>query len=91
MEFFKIKFSLTMKKVLFSLILALALLTPKGVSAEETCTTVYGGGVVCGASTPEHKPVETGIIDNPAVLGSVLLGSSYIFSKVAKRLKNKEE
>ena len=80
-----------MKKVLFSFILALVLLTPKGVSAEETCTTVYGGGVVCGASTPEHEPVETGIIDNPAVLGSVLLGSSYIFGQIAKRLKSKQD
>jgi hypothetical protein len=90
MELFKVKFSTVMRKLIFALIMALAFILPKGISAEEVCTSVYGGGVVCGVTTEEHKPVETGLIDNPAILGSALLGSSYILGKFAKRLKNKE-
>lgn len=59
------------------------------VKAEEVCTTVYGGGVVCGVSTPEeHKPVETGIEDYLGFLagGSIFTsGGLYLLSKKVNR------
>ncbi|MEJ2441789.1 MAG: hypothetical protein P8Y06_02630, partial [Patescibacteria group bacterium] len=66
-----------MKKLFLSLtILVLTLFSPRVISAEETCVSVYGGGVVCGAET--HETVETGLGDNPAVLGAGLLMASGI-------------
>ena len=48
-----------------ALILAAAALRPQ-VSLAEECVTVYGGGVICGAST-EHVPVDTAINNASAV------------------------
>lgn len=46
----------------------------------QTCVQQYGGGVVCGVSTPEekvHKTVDAGLADiNPGVLGGFLLSLS---------------
>ncbi len=53
-------------------------------SAQEVCTTVYGGGVVCGA----HTPVETGLADyNPALWGFMLLAVSGAALYLAKRVR----
>jgi LPXTG-motif cell wall-anchored protein len=52
--------------------------------AQETqiiCPQPYGGGVVCGV----HTPVNTGIGDNLAVIGGVLLVSSLIFLFFSKK------
>jgi len=51
---------------------------------DETCVTVYGGGVVCGAA---HEAVDTAISINPAVLGTGLLLASKGFSILSKKLK----
>ncbi len=54
------------------------------VSAQEVCTTVYGGGVVCGA----HTPIETGLADiNPAFWGFILLAASGAVLYLAKRTR----
>lgn len=54
------------------------------VSAQETCTTVYGGGVVCGA----HTPVETGLADfHPAIWGFGFLAASGAALFLAKRVR----
>ncbi len=54
--------------------------------AQETvCTTVYGGGVVCGVKAPEHKPVETGIEDYPLLVAAGLLGTGFLFYRLSKK------
>lgn len=54
--------------------------------AQETvCTTVYGGGVVCGVQAPEHKPVETGIEDYPLLFASGLLGAGFVLYRLSKK------
>ena len=73
-----------MKKLFLSLIILAAMTSlPKAVLAQENCVTVYGGGVVCGAST--HEPVEADLGDiNPAILGMGFLiasGSLLYFSR----------
>lgn len=56
------------------------------VFAQETvCTTVYGGGVVCGVQAPEHKPVETGIEDYPLLVAAGLLGTGFLFYRLSKK------
>jgi len=45
------------------------------------CPQPYGGGVVCGV----HTPVNTGLGDNLAVVGAVLLVSSVIFLVLSKK------
>lgn len=74
-----------MKKLFLSLtILVLTLFSPKAILAQENCVTVYGGGVVCGAET--HEPVETGLGDNPAILGASLLMASGVLLYFSKRI-----
>jgi len=48
---------------------------------EIICPEPYGGGVVCGI----HTPVNTGIGDNLAVVGGVLLVSSLVFLFLSKK------
>ena len=75
---------INMKKLIFVILALIFLATPAGVLAEETeiiCPQPYGGGVVCGV----HVPVETGIADNIALIGSLMLGSSGIFYYFSKR------
>ena len=75
------------KKILISLIfVAGVLLTPGNVFADN-CVTVYGGGVVCGVEAPEHKPVETALVDDPALVGTILLGSASALYLVSKKLR----
>ena len=84
----KIKY---MRNTIFSLILALVLILsmPKLAGAQETtCTTVYGGGTVCGASFPPHQPVNTAWGDiNFTVLGGAFLALSSGFYLIAKGVK----
>ena len=47
------------------------------------CPQPYGGGVVCGV----HTPVNTGIGDNLALIGAILLVSSLIFLVLSKKFK----
>ena len=77
-----------MKKLVFSLILALVLAFPKVVKAEENCSYYYGGGVVCGTSVPAHEAVDTGIEDYPALIGVALVGGSFVLSKISKKFAN---
>ncbi len=74
-----------MKKLfLFLTILVLTFSSPKSILAQENCVTVYGGGVVCGAT---HEPVETDLGDiNPAVLGASLLLASGVLLYFSKRI-----
>lgn len=54
--------------------------------AQETqiiCPQPYGGGVVCGI----HTPVNTGLGDNLAVVGAVLLVTSLIFLVLSRKFK----
>lgn len=76
-----------MKKLVFSLILALALAFPQTAKADEVCTTAYGGGVTC-VTAPEHQAVDTGVEDIPAIIGVALVGGSFVFSKVSKKFAN---
>ena len=77
-----------MKKLFLSLaILVLTLFSPRATFAQENCVTVYGGGVVCGAT---HEPVETDLGDiNPAILGARLLMASGVFLYLSKRVISK--
>ncbi len=79
-----------MKKLILLLILASSfVITSPVVAQEQICTTVYGGGTVCGA----HTPIETDLGDiNPAVLSLILLtisGVLYFYSN-RKNIKIKE-
>ena len=79
-----------MKKLILALVLTSSFVFPISVRAQEqVCTTVYGGGTVCGA----HTPIETDLGDiNPLLLGLGLLtisGFLYFYS-TKKSLKIKE-
>ena len=52
-------------------------------STQVICPQAYGGGVVCGV----HTPVNTGLGDNLAVVGVILLVSSLIFFVLSKKFK----
>ncbi|MCX6703918.1 MAG: hypothetical protein NTZ07_00530 [Candidatus Woesebacteria bacterium] len=52
-------------------------------STQIICPQAYGGGVVCGV----HTPVATGLGDNLAMVGGVLLISSVIFLVLSKKFK----
>ena len=75
-----------MKKLVFAISALMFLVSPARILAEDTviiCPQAYGGGVVCGI----HTPIDTGLGDNLAVIGGVLLVSSLIFLVLSKRLK----
>jgi LPXTG-motif cell wall-anchored protein len=75
-----------MKKLIFVILALIFASNPVRVLAEEIqiiCPQAYGGGVVCGV----HTPVETGLGDNLAIIGGVLLISSLIFLVLSKRFK----
>ncbi len=63
-----------LKNLIITIIVAVAIfMVPAIVHAEEQiCVTQYGGGVVCGAKTPEyHAPVNAGIADfNFSIIGA---------------------
>ena len=74
-----------MKKLIFIVLALISIASPARVLAEETqiiCPQAYGGGVVCGV----HTPVNTGLGDNLAVVGGVLLVSSLMFLVLSKKL-----
>jgi len=76
-----------MKKLVFSLVLALTLVVAGPVYAEEVqvCTTYYGGGVVCGA---KHEVVDTDLGDvNTYVIGAGLLAASFVLFKLSRKFK----
>ncbi|MBI3397486.1 LPXTG cell wall anchor domain-containing protein [Candidatus Woesebacteria bacterium] len=82
-----------MRKVLLISLLVLALnlgLTSGASAQDQTCTQAYGGGVVCGAANPpiEHKPVKTGLADNLALAGGLILLASGVFFYFSKRVNN---
>jgi hypothetical protein len=74
----------SMKKLIVSLIALVIFAIPGRVLATDTttvCTQYYGGGVVCGV----HTPVNTGIVDNIPLIGSLLLGSSGVLYFISKK------
>lgn len=81
-----------MKKLVIIIASLLLILSARSASAaEETCTEVYGQGIVCGISTeePKHEPVNTGIADiNPKIFAVSFIAASGLLLFVAKR-KNK--
>lgn len=73
-----------MKKVTFVLTTLALLATPAFAFAEDqVCTQVYGGGVVCGV----HTVVETGLGENLAIAGFILIASSLLLHFFAKKLQ----
>jgi hypothetical protein len=74
-----------MKKLIFTVLALISFAAPVRVLAQEQqiiCPQPYGGGVVCGV----HTPVNTGIGDNLAIVGGVLLVSSLTFLVLSKKL-----
>lgn len=71
---------------------ALALKMKNTLAQEQTCTTVYGGGTVCGAKYPSHQPVKTGWGDlnlPVLVLGFLLVSSGLLLLLRKINLKHK--
>lgn len=77
-----------MKRLIVILVVLAALLSRQAsvLAQEQVCTTVYGGGVVCGAQAPEHKPVKTGIEDYPLLFALGLLGSGAILYRLSRKI-----
>lgn len=63
--------------------------TPSPTVAPGVCVQVYGGGVVCGAQAPEHKPVPAGISDNIVIFGSLFLLTSFGLFMLSRRKLNR--
>jgi len=65
--------------VVSAIVLVSGLIVPTSALAQTTtlepgvCTSVYGGGVICGA---KHEVVETGLGENLALVGALALGAS---------------
>lgn len=76
------------KKFVISLITIVVFLFPKASFAQENCVQVYGGGVVCGAEAPEHKPVPAGLADNPLTIGLGLLLASGALLYVSRKIRS---
>mgnify|MGYP003511422605 FL=1 len=70
-----------MKKLIVVTALLIASTLPASAETVRTCSSVYGGGEVCGESTVnqtvEHLAVETGEGDNQMIktLGSIALAA----------------
>jgi hypothetical protein len=76
-----------MRKLVFAVLALISLASPVGVLADEIiCPQPYGGGVVCGV----HTPVATGLGDNLAIIGGLLLTSSFVFSRISKRSRSSQ-
>lgn len=78
-----------MKSLIVSLALLAASLTAPMVSLAQTttlepgvCTTVYGGGVVCGA---KHEVVETGLGENLAMVGALSILASGVLAYLNRK------
>ncbi|MEK7112626.1 MAG: hypothetical protein AAB875_04825 [Patescibacteria group bacterium] len=76
-----------LKKFIFSLIVIGVFLFPQTSFAQENCVQVYGGGVVCGAEAPEHKPVPAGLADNPLTIGLGLLLASGALLYASRKIR----
>lgn len=76
-----------LKKFIFSLIVIAVFLFPQAAIAQENCVQVYGGGVVCGAVAPEHKPVPAGLADNPLTIGLGLLLASGALLYASRKIR----
>lgn len=79
------------KRVIIALIVMIAVFAKPSQSfaQEQNCVQVYGGGVVCGAAAPEHKPVEAGLAENIALIGGGFILAAgvllyYYYSRKAK-------
>ncbi len=72
-----------MKKFILTVIIAITLIAfPKIAFAQENCVTQYGGGVVCGVSTPTEEvfhPAPTAIGD----FNLPMIGAGFIFGSIA--------
>ncbi len=73
--------------VLISVLVAFAAAPSISKAESQTCVQVYGGGVVCGASTPNVTPAPTGLGENLAVIGGTFILASGILLYFAKRTK----
>ena len=78
-----------MKKLIITVFALIVLAVPAKVMAEDQeiiCPQPYGGGVVCGV----HTPVNAGIADNLALIGTGFImasGALLYFSKKIKKLE----
>jgi len=70
-----------------ALVLTGQILVVKPVLAQDTCVSVYGGGVVCGIAYPKHEPVKTGLVENLGFLGFGFLASSGVFALISKKIE----
>lgn len=78
-----------LKRVILALIVMSAVIFPQvSFAQEQTCTQVYGGGVVCGAQAPEHKPIETGLAENLGLIGAGFLLTSGVLLYLSRKAKN---
>lgn len=59
------------KQIVIATLILLASVAPASAETVRTCSSVYGGGEVCGETTTnvtvEHKVVETGASDNQMI------------------------
>lgn len=79
-----------MKKAILAVLMLSALVFVPNVHAEQVqdeiiCPQPYGGGVVCGVQT--HVPVNTGIGDNLALIGSGFLGASGVLAYFSRKFR----
>lgn len=79
------------KKLILGFILATILMFVPGIiyAEEGVCISQYGGGVVCGISTP-HEPVSAGIAGiNILVIGVLFVVASFAISLIFKKHINR--
>ncbi len=79
------------KKLLISILLVAALLTPQTAYGKTVCTQAYGQPVRCFEEEEQvlgvHTPVEAGIFDNPLSLAVSLLLISLGFTYLSRKAK----
>ncbi len=77
-----------MKKLIVVATLLVASVLPVRAETVRTCSSVYGGGEVCGETTTtvvEHKVVETGASDNQMIkILTSLAGAALVASALYK-------
>lgn len=77
------------KKIVAVIAIVLYLtLAPKGVLAEQYGQGTYGQGTILGkggATEIEHQPIEAGLKENLAASGMVMLATSFVLRKLARR------
>jgi hypothetical protein len=78
-----------MKKLIITVLSLVVLAVPAKVMAEDQeiiCPQPYGGGVVCGV----HTPVNAGIADNLALIGTGFIMASGALLYFSKKIKKTE-